>query len=86
MVHWPIAVETLRRINDELEDLAWELQSLNDSFEDRLAGDRRGHIQIVLRRAGRRMQWIRQVLDEMYEHHPQADHAESDLAGSRAMV
>jgi len=86
MVHWPIAVETLRRINDELEDLAWELQSLNDSFEDRLAGDRRGHIQIVLRRAGHRMQWIRQVLDEMYEHHPQADHTESDLADYRAMV
>jgi hypothetical protein len=86
MVHWPIAVETLRRINDELEDLACELQSLNDSFEDRLAGDRRGHIQIVLRRAGRRMEWIRQVLDEMYEHHPQADLARSDQADFRAMV
>jgi len=86
MVHWPIAVETLRRINDELEDLAWELQSLNDSFEDRLPGDRRGHIQIVLRRAGRRMQWIHQVLDEMYERQPHPDHVESDLANSRAMV
>ena len=36
MVHWPIAVETLRRINDELEDTIEKVKNIIDSEEQKI--------------------------------------------------
>ncbi len=83
MCHWPIAADTLRRINEELDDLTWELQSLSESFQNRLPDARRGHIESVLKRATRRRQWIRSVLREMAEQGSEADGAFAPLVSPR---
>jgi hypothetical protein len=84
MCHWPIAAQTLRRLNDELDDLTWELQSLTESFESRLPSARRGHIDSVLKRASRRRQWIRSVLREMQESRSESEDAFAALVSPRA--
>lgn len=81
MNHWPVAAETLRRIDGELDELAWELRALADSLERRLPSDRRGQLNIILMRAARRRQWIRGVLEEMHQTVP---HSYGSLVSGRS--
>jgi hypothetical protein len=72
MNHWPVAAETLRRIDGELDELTWELKALADGLARGLPSDRRGQLNIILMRAARRRQWIRGVLEEMHQVVPQS--------------
>lgn len=79
MCHWPVAAETLRRIKDELDELAWELQALAEGFEQPVSPARRQHIETILRRAARRRQWIASVLEEMRDRQPTVSYSFAGL-------
>lgn len=77
MFHWPITEDTLRKMNEEFDELAWELEAVSS----RLPPNRQGQIDMILRRADSRRRWLRNVLTEMHDDGVDGDNAFSAMSG-----
>ena len=84
MFHWPITEDTLRKMNEEFDELTWELEAISHGLADRLPSNRRGQIDMVLRRAASRRRWFRNVLTEMHDDVGDGDDAFPTLSGPLA--
>jgi hypothetical protein len=84
MFHWPITEDTLRKMNEEFDELAWELEAISSRLADRLPPNRQGQIDMILRRADSRRRWLRNVLTEMHDDAMDSDDAFSAMSGPLA--